>query len=317
MRGILAYTMKILVADNSDNTRSAICQLLEDEGHQPLAAETATEALQLFREQEIKIIILDLVLVGMDSFELLQTFKNEQPECAVITITSFPSLDSVIKAMNLGAFDFLVKTGDEFSSIAETISRAAEKIKQKEKVAAEIKALNIEVDRLKEINANLNHDFKDQQTGLFTSTFFDEAFNSELSRATRNQRQFSIVLVRLNPDVQISGDQYEVRAMDSALPGWSRTIQERLRKSDIVARYDDHTLSIILPETGKKGALLVAECLIQLCDEVTQAVLGQEIEIADLIQVGIASFPDDGDNMNKLFDLATKRSGDSNPGSLH
>jgi diguanylate cyclase (GGDEF)-like protein len=309
--------MKILVADNSDNTRSAICQLLEDEGHQPFAAESAVEALQLFREQEIKIIILDLVLVGMNSFELLQTFKNEQPECAVITITSFPSLDAVIKAMHLGAFDFLVKTGDEFTSITETVSRAVEKIEKAEKTSAEINALNVEVDRLKQINNNLNHNFRDQQTGLFGSNFFDEAFSSELHRATRNQRQFSIVLVRLNPDIQITGDQYELRAMDSALPSWSRTIQERLRKSDIVARYDDHTLSIILPETGKQGALLVAECLIQLCDEVTQVVLGQEIEIADLIQVGIASFPDDGDDMNKLFDLATKRSSDSNPGSLH
>ena len=124
-------------------------------------------------------------------------------------------------------------------------------------------------------------------------------------------------MVRLNPDIEIGSDGFQVRAMDSALPGWSNAIQERLRKTDIVARYDDHTLSIILPETSKEGALLVAECLIQLCDEVTQAVLGQEIEIADLIQVGIASFPDDGDNKNRLYDLATKRSEDVGSGTVH
>ncbi len=124
-------------------------------------------------------------------------------------------------------------------------------------------------------------------------------------------------MVKLNPDIEISGEEFRVRAMDGALPEWSRSIQERLRKSDIIARYDDHTLSIILPETNKEGALLVAECLIQLCDEVTQTVLGQEIEIADLIQVGIASFPDDGDSKDKLFDLATKRSEDWGSGTLH
>jgi len=309
--------MRILVADNSEHTRSALFQLLEDEGHQPLAAETADEALRIFREQNVMVVILDLVLIGMDGFELLAMMKQERPECEIIAMTSFPALDSVVMAINLGAFDYLVKTGNEFENIAETISRAIAKIKEQENTSSQIRAMSEEIDRLKEINTNLNHTIKDQQTGLYSSDFFDEAFNSELNRSTRHQRQFSIVLVRINPDINISGDQYEARALDSALPNWSRTIQERLRKSDIVARYDDHTLSIILPETGKEGALLVAECLIQLCDEVTTAVLGEEIEIADLLQVGIASYPDDGDNKDKLFDLAARRSNDISTGTIH
>jgi diguanylate cyclase (GGDEF)-like protein len=309
--------MQILVADNSEHTRSAILQLLEDEGLQPLSAETAAEALRIFREQPVSVVILDLVLVGMDGFELLKCLKKERPECEVIVMTSFPSLDSVVKAMHLGAFDYLVKTGDEFGNIGDTIDRAIAKVEQDKKTSTQLAKLNDEIGRLKDINENLNHTVRDQQTGLYTSTFFDEAFDSELNRATRHQRQFSIVLVQINPDVHIDGEQFQVRALESTLPNWSRTIQERLRKSDIVARYDDHTLSIILPETGKQGALLVAECLIQLCDEVTQAVLGEEIEIAELLQVGIASFPDDGDNVNKLFDLATRRSSDINSGSVH
>ena len=63
--------------------------------------------------------------------------------------------------------------------------------------------------------------------------------------------------------------------------------------------------------------MLFVECLIQFCDEVICTVLGEEIEIADLIQVGIASFPDDGNNKSKLFDLAAKRSGDTSSGSVH
>ncbi len=309
--------MQVLVAENNDHTRNAICQLLEDEGHLPLPAATADEALRLFRGQSPRVVLLDLLPAGMDGFDLLQMFKDERPECEVIAMTSFPSLDSVIRAMNIGAFDYLIKTGNDFDSISETLGRAIGKIEQLEERTHEIDCLQHEVERLREINSNLNAEIRDQRTGLYGSNYFDEALNSELNRSTRHQRQFSIVLVRLNPDIEIAGDQYHVRAMDSALPGWSRTIQERLRKSDIVARYDDHTLSIILPETGKQGALLVAQCLIQLCDEVTQAVLGQEIEIADLIQVGIASFPDDGDSRDKLFDLATRRTAEPGSGSIH
>ena len=309
--------MQILVADNTDHTRSAICQMLADEGLEPLSAATADDALRLFREEPVKVVILDLVLVGMDSLELIRTFKSEKPGCEIITVTSFPSLDSVINAMHLGVFDYLVKTGSDFESILSTTVRALDKVREAEKTEIKIETLNREVDRLKQFNRNLNSGVKDQHSGLYDASYFDDLFDSELKRASDNQRQFAIVMVKINPEIVIGEQDFQVRAMDSALPEWSRTIQERLRKSDIVARYDDHTLSIILPETGKDGALLVAECLIQLCDEVTQAVLGEEIEIADLIQVGIAAFPDDGDKRDALFDLASKSSGSIGSGTIH
>lgn len=309
--------MQILVADNNDHTRSIICQMIENEGHQAVAAETADDALRLFGEKEIMVVILDLVLVGMSSLELLEKFKTERPDCEVITMTSFPSLESVVGAMNLGALDYLIKTDDSFESIVTTLNQAVEKVSAKEQRVAEINTLQHEIDRLKDINRNLITGTRDTRTGLHGTDYFDDAFDAEFHRASQNQRQFSIVLVKLNPDIQLSGDQFQVRALDQALPSWTKLIHERLRKSDIVARYDDHTLSIILPETGKPGALLVAECLIQLCDEVIQTVLGQEIEIADLLQVGIASFPDDGNNKDKLFDLASKRSDDISPGTIH
>lgn len=309
--------MQILVADNNDHTRSAVCQMLDEAGYRPIPAVDAAEALRIFRQDDIRMVVLDLVMVGMDGFELLKTLKQERPACEIIATTSFPSLDSVIKAMKFGASDYLVKTIDNFDTLIPTLNQASGKIDLAQQQAARIESLNREISRLKEINQNLNLGLKDQQTGLFDSSCFEDALASELNRSARHQRQFSIVLVRLNPEVEVGGTGFSIRALDSALPNWSQTIQERLRKSDIVARYDDHTLSIILPETGKDGALLVAECLIQLCDEVTQAVLGQEIEIAELIQVGIASYPDDGDSRDKLFDLANGHSIDSGSGTIH
>lgn len=315
--------MQILVADNNDHTRNTICQLLENEGYSTIAAETASDALSLFRKYATPIIIVDLVLIGMDGLELLEKFKFDNLDCEVIALTSYPSLESVIGAMNHGALDYLVKTGEDLGSLVETVNRAAEKIREKIELQSKISELKSKIDYLENVNHNLTTSTRDQQTGFHNPSYFDEAFKSEIHRSSRNNRQFSIVVVRLNPSIQISGDQFQVRAIDTALPNWSKTIQDRLRKSDIVARYDDNVLSIILPETGKAGALLVAESLIQLCDEVTQVVLGEEIEIADLLQVGIASFPDDGDNKDKLFDLATKRSTDtgsvsgSGNGTLH
>lgn len=94
--------MQILVADNNDHTREVLCQTLAAEGFDPLSAESAPDALDLFRKHQPPIVIFDLVLVGMDGLELLQKLKSADFDCEVIATTSFPSLESVVSAMNLG-----------------------------------------------------------------------------------------------------------------------------------------------------------------------------------------------------------------------
>lgn len=309
--------MQILVVDNNDKTRETLCEILTEDGHATVSAASGHEALDLMRRQPWAIVLLDLMLVGMSGIELLATIKQEAPETEVVVMTGHPCLETVVSALRLQAHDYLVKSSEGFATITSIVSNLAAQINAREKDRAEVDALKSELTSLRKTNELLSSGIRDPRTGLYNSDYFDDALKSEFNRTNRNQRPFSLVLIKLNPDIHCGDDKFQVRAIDTALPSWSKIIQERLRKSDIIARYDDNILSIILPETGKDGALLVAECLIQLCDGVTTAVLGQEIEIADLIQVGIASCPDDGDTRDKLFDLASKRSNDFSPGKLH
>ena len=308
--------MKVLVADCHEQNRIQTCQAVETIGLQPLPAVNETEALSLFRTEKPDIVILDLSLSGPDNTTLLRTFRGKSPGCQIIIVTSTPTVETAVASIRHGASAYLVRNDDFIAELDAAVIKAAALARREEAMSSEIIALRQGVERLRDSNNNLA-EAKDHQTGLYGSGYFDETLNKELMRASRTNRQFSIVLVRLNPNIEMFDEQFLFSAREKTFPSWSRTIQERLRKSDIVARFDDNTLSIILPETGKQGALLVAECLIQLCDEVTQAVLGEEIEIADLIQVGIASFPDDGDSKDRLIALASKRSGSNTPGTVH
>ena len=100
--------------------------------------------------------------------------------------------------------------------------------------------------------------------------------------------------MRLNPDLLIGGENFEVRAVAGALPTIVQSIQERLRKSDLLARYDNHTLSIILPETGRDGATLVADSIAGLCVDLITSLLGDQATPQAILQVGVACFPEDG-----------------------
>lgn len=296
--------MRILVIENSDHTRNVLCEFIGEEGHEVAGIQNGGEALHAFRLEPAAVVILDLHLVGTASLDLLEAIKSEHPETEVIVISSFPSLESVVNVMRLGALDFLVKTDDLFNSITASLQRAEALLVSRKQEKAEIDALRSKVIELENINKQFTGNILDPQTGLHDQNMFEASIAAEIERGKQHKRNFSIILMRLNPDLHVGDENFEVRAVDGALPTIVQSIQERLRKSDLLARYDNHTLSIILPETGREGATLVAESISGLCIDLITALLGEQAPPKAILQVGVACFPEDGEEQNDLLDLA-------------
>lgn len=296
--------MRILVIENSDHTRNVLCEFIGEEGHEVAGIQNGGEALHAFRLEPAAVVILDLHLVGTASLDLLEAIKSEHPETEVIVISSFPSFESVVNVMRLGALDFLVKTDDLFNSITASLQRAEALLVSRKQEKAEIDALRSKVIELENINKQFTGNILDPQTGLHDQNMFEASIAAEIERGKQHKRNFSIILMRLNPDLHVGDENFEVRAVDGALPTIVQSIQERLRKSDLLARYDNHTLSIILPETGREGATLVAESISGLCIDLITALLGEQAPPKAILQVGVACFPEDGEEQNDLLDLA-------------
>ncbi|MFH1059052.1 MAG: response regulator [Pseudomonadota bacterium] len=101
--------LKILVVDDEKNIRLALTEALKPLGHAIQAALNGEEALTLLQDQEIKVMLLDLRLPGMDGMEVLKRVSQERPEVAVIIITAFGTVERAVEAMKLGAVDFIAK----------------------------------------------------------------------------------------------------------------------------------------------------------------------------------------------------------------
>ena len=103
---------KILVIDDEEMIRFAFEQFLLDEGYVPLLAWDAPTALEALQSHDPAIIFLDFRLPGRDGLDLLSEIRRTYAKTAVVFMTAFGVMDIAIKAMQLGAYDYLTKPLD-------------------------------------------------------------------------------------------------------------------------------------------------------------------------------------------------------------
>ena len=101
----------ILVVEGNDVNRELLSRQLEREGHNLTTVSGGTEALQLLLKSKLDLVLLDLVTSDMSGLELLQRLKSdrETADIPVIMISSLDEVDSVVKCIDMGAEDYLVK----------------------------------------------------------------------------------------------------------------------------------------------------------------------------------------------------------------
>ena len=142
----------ILVVEDEDSVRDIVTQVLEGEGHKVTAVESAEEAQNIVFDsalnEPIQLVLSDIRLGGMDGIELLDYIKSVKPELEVVMMTSYASLETSIKAIRKGAFDYLLKPFESLDMISEMVNRVIDKLRveqEKVKSVESLKALSEEV----------------------------------------------------------------------------------------------------------------------------------------------------------------------------
>src|SRR5262245_46120488 len=99
----------ILVVDDEANIRHTLRGVLSDEGYEVVEAQDGRRALELLARELPKLAIVDIWMPDVDGIELVSRMRQEAPEVPVIVISGHGTIDTAVRVIRMGAFDFLEK----------------------------------------------------------------------------------------------------------------------------------------------------------------------------------------------------------------
>ncbi len=99
----------VLVIEDDDAARDALCEYLSTAGYRPRSARSGAEALAALASGPADAVLLDLVIPEPDGFEVLRRFRERERNLPVIVMSGLSEAEDVVRAMKLGATDYLPK----------------------------------------------------------------------------------------------------------------------------------------------------------------------------------------------------------------
>jgi len=127
---------KVLIVDDDVNIRCSLEELFSHKGYDVCTAEDGTSALERFNDcnqSSPDVVLLDVRLPDIDGLQLLQRFKNSNPDIVVVIITAYGSVPQSVEAMHFGAADYVLKPFN-VDEIVIRVQRALENRSLKEQV---------------------------------------------------------------------------------------------------------------------------------------------------------------------------------------
>ena len=279
----------IWVIDDLKVIRKAVVGILGDK-YNVIGFGSAEEVLSRLKNEKLDIpdlILLDINMKKINGLELLRILKSRK-EFAYIPFIIFSSSDSIddkVKALELGASDYIVKPFNHLEFIA--------------RIKVHLK--------LKNIRDNLfEKTIIDPLTGVLNRRYLQKAIDRLDNLYKKHNVNYGIIFIDIDFFKKIN-DNYGHIIGDFALKSLVEKIRENIRKEDEIYRYGGEEFIVIALQVNKKGTTILAEKLRKLIEESEFSYEDGKL-IRFTISCGVASLPDDNvKNTSELIELADKR----------
>ncbi len=124
--------IRVLIVDDEIQLAQAFKKQLSKEGMDVTTVASGAEALNVINKEDFDVAVLDIKLTDIDGIDLLSKLRQIEPTMEVIMLTGYASVDTAIRSMKLGAYDYLTKPC-KISELSSVISKAYEKKSLKDK----------------------------------------------------------------------------------------------------------------------------------------------------------------------------------------
>ncbi|TXT38814.1 MAG: pleD-1 [Comamonadaceae bacterium] len=241
--GVAAAKPRLLVVDDQPINIQVMHQIFAA-NYQVFMATDGAQALNFCRTTPPDLVLLDIVMPGMDGFEVCAALKADPStrDISVIFVTAHTDAAQETRGLELGAVDFISKP------VNPAVVRA--------RVHTQL-TLKFQSDLLRKLV------FLDGLTGVFNRRYFDQQLAIEIARSARAQSPLALVMIDVDFFKRYN-DYYGHQAGDDCLCTVAQTLKACLRRpADLVARYGGEEFACILPDTAYRDAMVLAQDLEQ------------------------------------------------------
>lgn len=287
---------KILYVEDSETQASVIKDFLEKSGYDVILVDNGKSAINVAKSQPLDIVLLDVILPDITGYEVCRWLKlnSDTREIPIIMLTVKGSVSDKVTGLEAGADDYLPKPFDEIELNARIYACLRTKALQDE-----LKQKNRQLEELLEKVKILAS--TDPLTKLSNRRHFEVVLENEFKRAARYNSPLACLMIDIDYFKKIN-DGYGHHTGDLVLHEIAHIIKNTVREIDVTARWGGEEFVVLLPQTGKEGAL-------QSASRILKAIVTHKFTCLPdkkiSASIGIACLPDPSINTGeKLIDAS-------------
>jgi diguanylate cyclase len=305
------HTPRILIIDDEEQIRSLLIDLLGDT-YQCSDAGSAEEALTALSQGTYDLVISDIDMGGMSGLELVPRVHSLAPDTVVVMISGNHDIEFAIKALRVGAFDYISKPID-LRHVEASVERALkhhsllqEKRLYKEQLESLLQQRTAQVDWLA---------YYDTVTQLPNRALFEDRLTQAVAIARAKNQLLGVLFISLDQFKKVN-DSLGHGPGDSLLKEFAERLQSCIDKSDTVARFGSDEFALLRSEID--GTNDVIETIGSLSQALKFSFDLPGHELFATASVGVSLFPLDGADSQTLLKNAgaalykAKKSGGAN-----
>ena len=274
---------RVLVVDDDEYILNLARIVLEDAGMIVRGLQDPQNVLDVMQSFSPELLLLDVMMPGILGFDVCRNIRQipRWRDLSIIFLTAQTELENRIEAFSCGGDDYIPKPFEN----KELLTR-----------------VKIRLERSRMIRERFD---KDAITGLFLRRAFTENINSMLTEAHRTNIPLALCLIDVDHFKNVN-DTYGHLSGDNVLASLGQLLSKRFRAEDLRGRWGGEEFIVAFRHETKET---MQRAINRILEEFSQIVFkgekGEEFKVS--FSGGIAQFPDDGDSLHTLVQVADKR----------